>query len=84
LHRYSTSPITWSSISCGIICFAFYILFCKGLKMMGSDKILTASCTYIHVLSLCHLYSFTSYLKSHKCELPKRYFSHALFSQLHT
>ena len=55
-HRYSTSPITWSSTSCGIICFAFYILFCKGLEMMGSDKIHTASCTYVHVLSLCHLY----------------------------
>jgi hypothetical protein len=27
--------------------------------------------TYIHVLSLCHLYSFTSYLKNHKWELPK-------------
>jgi hypothetical protein len=35
------------------------------------DKIQMASCTYIHVLSLCHLYSFTSYLKSHKCELAK-------------
>jgi hypothetical protein len=73
--RYSMSLITWSSISCGIICFAssylfciLYILFCKGLEMMGSDKIRTASCTYIHdkihtashtyihVLSLCHLY----------------------------
>jgi hypothetical protein len=73
--RYSMSLITWSSISCGIICFAssylfciLYILFCKGLVMMGSDKIRTASCTYIHdkihtashtyihVLSLCHLY----------------------------
>jgi hypothetical protein len=49
--------ITRSSISCGTICFAFYILFCKGLKMMGSDKINTASSTYIHVLSLCHLYT---------------------------
>jgi hypothetical protein len=38
---------------------------------MGSDKIHTAPCTYIHVLPLCHLYAFTSYLKSHKCELPK-------------
>jgi hypothetical protein len=25
--------------------FAFYILFCKGLEMMGSNKICTASCT---------------------------------------
>jgi hypothetical protein len=39
-----------------IICFAFYILFCKGLEMMGSDKIHTASHTYVHDLSLCHLY----------------------------
>jgi hypothetical protein len=39
-----------------IFCFAFYILFCRGLEMMGNDKICTASCTYIHVLSLCHLY----------------------------
>jgi hypothetical protein len=50
-HWYLTSPITWSSISCGIICFAFYILFCKCLKMMGSDKIHTASHTYVYVLS---------------------------------
>jgi hypothetical protein len=41
---------------------------------MGSDKICTASLTYIHVLSLCHLYSFTGYVKSHKCELPKDIF----------
>jgi hypothetical protein len=51
--------------------FHFNILFCKGLRMMGSDKICTASCTYIHVLSLCHLYPFTGYLKSEKCELSK-------------
>jgi hypothetical protein len=57
--------------ACGIVCFPFYILFCKGLEMMGSDKIHTASHTYIHVLSVCHLYSFTGYLKSHKCELLK-------------
>jgi hypothetical protein len=25
--------------------------------MMGSDKICTDSCAYVHVLSLCHLYS---------------------------
>jgi hypothetical protein len=36
-----------------------------------SDKICTGSHTYVHVLSLCHLYSFTSYLKNHKCELSK-------------
>jgi hypothetical protein len=55
-HRYLSSTITWHPSSCGIICFAFYILFCKGLEIMGSDKICTASCTYIHVLYLCHLY----------------------------
>jgi hypothetical protein len=37
-------------------CFVFYILFCKALQMMGSDKIHTASHTYVHVMSLCHLY----------------------------
>ncbi len=46
---------TWHA-SCGIICFTFYTLFCKGLEMMGSDKICTTSHTYVHVLSLCHLY----------------------------
>jgi hypothetical protein len=74
-HWYSTSPITWSSTSCGIICVRFYILLCKGHEMMGSDKICTASCTYVHVLSLCHLYSFTIYLKSHKWELSKDTFA---------
>jgi hypothetical protein len=37
-------------------CFVFYILFCKGLEMIKSDKICTASCTNVHVLFLCHLY----------------------------
>jgi hypothetical protein len=46
--------------------FAFYILFCKSLEMMWSDNIHTSSPTYICVLSLSHLCSFTSYLKSHK------------------
>jgi hypothetical protein len=50
--------------SCGNICFAFYILFCKGLEMIGHDKIHTASCTYIHVMFLCHLHTFTGYLKN--------------------
>jgi hypothetical protein len=41
-------------------CVTIFVLhlifcFCRGLKMMGSDKICTASCTYVHVLSLCHL-----------------------------
>jgi hypothetical protein len=39
-----------------VLHFTFYILFCKGLEMMGSDKICTASCTHEHVLSLCHPY----------------------------
>jgi hypothetical protein len=37
----------------------------------ADHKIHTASHTYVHVLSLCHLYSFTGNLKSHKHELPK-------------
>jgi hypothetical protein len=37
--------------------FVSHFIFCfgKGLEMMGSDKIHMASCTYVHVLSLCHL-----------------------------
>jgi hypothetical protein len=52
---------------------------------MGSDKICTASCTYVHVLSLFHLYPFTIYLKSDKWELSKDTFaSHAtLLATLH-
>jgi hypothetical protein len=42
--------------TCCIICFPFYIWFCEGLEMMVSDKICTAAHTYVHVLSLCHLY----------------------------
>jgi hypothetical protein len=38
-HWYLTSlSHAWSPTSCGIICFAFYILFCKGLKMMGVTR----------------------------------------------
>jgi hypothetical protein len=36
-----------------------------------TDKIHKTLHTYIHVLSLCHLYSFTRYLKSHEYKLPK-------------
>jgi hypothetical protein len=59
----------------GIICFTFYTLFCKGLEMMGNDKICTASCTYINVLSLCHLYPlpFT-------CRITNEIFQKILFS----
>jgi hypothetical protein len=73
--------------------FTFFIVFCKGLEMMGSDKIYTAACTYVHVLSLCHLYPFvlmsslpfTIYLKNHKqMSTFKRYFSCAiLLTTLH-
>jgi hypothetical protein len=53
-----------------------------------SDKIHTASCTYVHVLSLCHLYSFTGYLKSHQCELPKHhrstiFYPHIILFEIH-
>ena len=53
-----------------------------------SDKIHTASCTYVHVLSLCHLYSFTGYLKSHQCELPKHhrstiFYPHKILFEIH-
>ena len=67
----------------GIICFAFYILFCKGLEMMGSDKICTASHTYVHVLSLCHLYSFTGYLKNTNENFQKIPFLCILLTTLH-
>jgi hypothetical protein len=78
-----TRPITWSPTSCGIICFAFYILFCKGLEMIGSDKICTASCTYINVLSLCHLYPLPVTWRI-QMRTFKRYFSHAiLLTTLH-
>jgi hypothetical protein len=51
LFQYASIHHMWH-----FTCFAFYILFCKGLEMMGSDKIHAASCTCIYVLSLCHLY----------------------------
>jgi hypothetical protein len=81
---YLTSPIAWSTTSCDIICFASYIFCsCKGLEMMGSDKIHTASCTYIHVLSLCHLYPLPVTWRI-QMRTFKRYISHAVFSQLYT
>jgi hypothetical protein len=39
-----------------------YFLFCKGLEMMGSDKICTASHTYIH--TYIHTYMFCPYVIS--------------------
>jgi hypothetical protein len=64
--------------------FYIYTLFCKGLEMMRSaDKICTASHTYIHVLSLCHLYPlpFTWRIQMRTF---KRYFSHTiLLTTLH-
>jgi hypothetical protein len=48
------------------------------------DKIHTDSCTYVHVLSLCHLYPFTHYLKNTNENFQKRYFSCAiLLTTLH-
>jgi hypothetical protein len=44
--QYSTTLTTYmTSNTCGILCFLFYILFCKDLEMMGSGKIHTASGT---------------------------------------
>jgi hypothetical protein len=42
--------LTWNCL------IYIFHLYCKGLEMMGSDKICTASCTYSHFLSLWHLY----------------------------
>jgi hypothetical protein len=39
--------------------------------------------TYMFCLYVISTASFTVFLKSHKCELPKEYFSHAFFSQLY-
>ena len=63
--------------------FHFNILFCKGLGMMGSDKIHTASRTYIHVLPLCHLYPFTGYLKNTNENFQKILFLCTLLKTLH-
>ncbi len=47
-HWYSTTQsYEVQSLVAEISCFAFYILFCKGLEMMRSDKIHTASHTYV-------------------------------------
>lgn len=46
------------------------------------DKIPTASCTYINVLSLCHLYPFTVYLKNSKENFQKIPFLHFLLTTL--
>jgi hypothetical protein len=59
--------------------FCIYILFCKHLEMMGS-------LTYIHTYMSCPYVIFTLYqlLKESQLWTSKRYFSHALFSQLYT
>jgi hypothetical protein len=59
MHHISTQQAQSHEVQPCVTLFIFgifYILFCKGLEMMGSDKIHTASCTYVHVLSSCHLY----------------------------
>ena len=84
-HKYLTRPITRSpSNLMWNYLFAFYILFCKGLEMIGHDKIHTASCTYIHVMFLCHLHTFTGYLKNTNENFQKIPFSSAFFSQIYT
>jgi hypothetical protein len=84
-HYGTQQPNHMTSDTCGIICFAFIFFFCKSFEMMGSDKIHTASHTYVHVLSLAmSSLPFTGYLKSHKCELPKDTFLVQFFSQLYT
>jgi hypothetical protein len=70
-------------ISYGIICFAFYILFCKGLEMIGVTRF-----TQLHV----HTHMFCPYVISTPLPVTwriqmrtfKRYLSHAFFSQLYT
>jgi hypothetical protein len=74
-YWHLTHPTPWLSMY--IICFAFYILSCKSLKMMESDKIPSASCTYIHVLSLCHLYPLPVTWRL-QMRTFKRYFSRAI------
>jgi hypothetical protein len=63
----------------------FYILLCKGLEMMGSDNICTASRSYICTCSvLMSSLPFTIYLTNYKWELSKDTFLVQFFSQLYT
>jgi hypothetical protein len=75
-------PLCWH-LTHGIICFAFHILFCKGLEMMGSDKMCTASCTYVHVQSLCYLYHLLLTWRVTNVNIQKILFSCTLLSTLH-
>ncbi len=50
------------------------ILFCKGLEMMGSDKIHTASHAYIHVLSSSHNFTPKRNELRYHCCLSQLYF----------
>ncbi len=67
---------SWSSSHVALLVMHLIFCFCKDLKLMGSDKICTASCTYIHILSLCHLYPLpVSYLKNRNENFQKTLFS---------
>jgi hypothetical protein len=70
-------------ISCGIVHFILYIMFHKGLEM-GSDKIHAASCTYVHFLSLCHLYPLKFTWRITNENFQKIPFLAKFFSQLCT
>jgi hypothetical protein len=57
--------------ACGIVCFPFYILFVKALRWGVTRStqphvLMCMFCPYVISTPLA-----TSYLKSHKCELPK-------------
>jgi hypothetical protein len=57
-----------ASDTCDTNCFAFYSLFCKGGEWQDPHS-LTYVCTCSVLVSSL---PFTSYLKSHQCELPKQ------------
>jgi hypothetical protein len=79
--QWAWSHTVQSHVTLSVLHFIF--CFCKGLKMMGSDKIHTASHTYVHVLSLCHLYPLWVTWRI-QMRTFKRYFSHViLLTTLH-
>jgi hypothetical protein len=55
LAFYTSDPMTHVSL----FVIHFIICFVKVSAWWGVIRLCTASCTYIHVLSLCHLYPFT-------------------------
>ncbi len=80
---FSTNPLGaepfdyWENLIClasiqHVKLFIFYFIFCfvkfSRKWQVGSDKICKDSHTYVHVLSVHHLYTLPIYLKSHKCE----------------